>query len=299
MGIFISSPKIYISSVYKGLLLYAETVLPSLFPFFFLTFLLTHIDGIGKISKIFSPISKMYGLNDECAFVIMMSFLSGYPIGAKLTEEYEKASIISPKQAFTLSAVASTSGPVFVIGTVGAMMLDNPRLGAIVYMCHILGALINGFLYKRGKYQKTQCYAQALSSNDLLKEAVYSSVISILCVGGFIAISSFVIEILKNFGVIDFISKCLFFIKDPTLSNGIAVSLFEMTNGIHILKNVQNTRLLLPAVTFAVTFGGASILLQCYAYLSSVGLKFSSFLLQKTTEALIASVIAFIISFLF
>ena len=298
MGIFISNPGKYVQSVYEGILLYSKTVLPSLFPFFFLTFLLTHIGGVKYLSGAFSPLARLYGLNRDSSFIILMSFLSGYPIGAKLTSDYFKDGIIDNKQAKTLCAVASTSGPVFIIGTVGAMMLSDPKTGALVYACHIMGALVNGLFFKGKTDSSAAIIKPEEKAENLLKDAVYSSVLSVLCVGGFIAVSSFIIEIFKTVGIISVFEKCLWFIKNDSLKEGIVVSLFEMTNGINVLSKIKDIRLLLPAVTFSVSFGGLSVLLQCYAYLNGCGISFKEFFFKKITGALTATVIAYLVSLL-
>ena len=42
----------------------------------------------------------------------------------------------------------STSGPLFMLGAVGAGMLSSPAAGAVIALAHYLGALLNGLLYR-------------------------------------------------------------------------------------------------------------------------------------------------------
>jgi nucleoside recognition membrane protein YjiH len=107
-------------SFFQGLRLWATKVLPALLPFFILVKLLSYTTFSQTIGNFLSPITyRFYRVGGIAGYIYIMSILSGYPVGAKLTADFYKENYISKRQAHTISAFTSTSGPLFVLGTVG------------------------------------------------------------------------------------------------------------------------------------------------------------------------------------
>ena len=52
MGFMLAKPEYYLNSARRGLSLFATSVLPSLFPFYFCSLLLTYMGAVGAISKL-------------------------------------------------------------------------------------------------------------------------------------------------------------------------------------------------------------------------------------------------------
>ena len=88
----IINPNKYINSAFNGILIWAKAVLPSLFPFFFLTKLLTELGGIKILANSLQKfMQKCFHVNGIGSYVFLTSIMSGYPVGAKITSElYEK-----------------------------------------------------------------------------------------------------------------------------------------------------------------------------------------------------------------
>ena len=68
--------------------------MPSLLPFFFLSLLITNLGITANLSnKLSKPTAFLYNVNGVASFVQLMSFISGYPVGAKLIAELYKERI--------------------------------------------------------------------------------------------------------------------------------------------------------------------------------------------------------------
>lgn len=108
-----------IASSKSGLTLWANTIVPSLLPFFVATELLSHTSVISFFGKHLKHIMKpIFNVPGESAFAFIMGILSGYPIGAKIVSNFYENNICSRAEAERLIAFTNNSGPLFIIGTV-------------------------------------------------------------------------------------------------------------------------------------------------------------------------------------
>ena len=72
-------------AVKSGLLLWASSVVPSLFPFFVATELLMHTNIINFLGIILNKWMKpLFNIRGEGSFALVMGLISGYSIGAKI-----------------------------------------------------------------------------------------------------------------------------------------------------------------------------------------------------------------------
>lgn len=82
---FIINPQKSHKSVLNGITLFALNVLPSLLPFFFLTKLLSSLGNIDSLTRFLRrPLKKIFKLPPQFAYIMFISMISGYPIGANL-----------------------------------------------------------------------------------------------------------------------------------------------------------------------------------------------------------------------
>ena len=104
------------------------------------------------LSKILSPITnKLFGLSSYGIFALISGLLSGYPIGAKLVSELYTEKKLSKSEAQYLLSFTNNSGPLFIIGTVGTIILNNKNIGFFLLLIHYLSALTIGLILKRPK----------------------------------------------------------------------------------------------------------------------------------------------------
>lgn len=150
--LFVIQPKQNIDAALNGIIVWATALLPALFPFFFFTKILNELGFVEKISKYLQPIMrKLYKTNGISAYVYVMSIISGYPVGAKLTSDLYESKLLSYGQACRTTTFTSTSGPLFIIGTVAIGMFNSYKMGLIVLFSHLFGALLNGLIYRNYK----------------------------------------------------------------------------------------------------------------------------------------------------
>ena len=227
MMLIISSPELFSKSTINGLKLFFNSVLPGLFPFMFLTKLLTELGTVFKITKKLSPISqRLFGTPGVSVYCFTMSILSGYPIGAKIIGDLYSKNLISESDAKRMSIFCTTSGPIFIIGAVGVGMLHSFKLGLLIYISHILSSIICGIIYNLMFKTKIQRQTKSPSpqtkqNSNIIPYCLSETVNSLFLVGGYITIFYLASEVLEKLKILDLVSHILF----PILSNfGIKLS---------------------------------------------------------------------------
>ena len=296
-------PDTYVQSAYTGLLLFGTKVAPALFPFFFFTGVLTRLgaaEGIGGMMR--RPLSFLYNAPGCGGYVWCMSVLSGYPVGAKLVRELFDGGAIDGRQAATIASFTSTSGPLFIVGTVAASMFNSPSMGYILLAIHFIAALANGFFYRGAKGAGAAVHVKPMRTriSAALSESMKSAISSVLTVGGFVIIFGMAADALYNTGIISVLAVPLSRIMPNAslpLAEGVLIGLVEVTRGAaHMAQAGADTAALLPCLSFILAFGGLSIILQSLSFLFSCKVSARKFLLMKCTQSLIAALIASIVA---
>lgn len=102
-----------------GLKLWFNNVVPSLFPFFIATHLLSHTDIIQFISNYCNCFMRpLFNVPGECAYAFILGLISGYPIGAKIVTDLRNNNLCTKDEAERMLCFTNNSGPLFIIGTV-------------------------------------------------------------------------------------------------------------------------------------------------------------------------------------
>jgi hypothetical protein len=118
-----------------------------------------------------------------------------------------------------------------------------------------------------------------------------------MTVGGFIALFYMVLSLLLSINAFSFITFPLEMIGiSKEITSGIISGLIEVTTGCIMLSKLKLTIPILGTIlSFLISFGGLSIHAQAYCFLKSFNMPYLKFLLQKTTHAIISSIITLLI----
>ncbi|MBQ9792720.1 MAG: hypothetical protein IJW32_03115 [Clostridia bacterium] len=307
------NPSPYISSTLKGITVWAKIVLPSLFLFFILTKILMQFKSFIKVFNFLNkPFEKIFNTKKVGGYTFFMSAISGYPIGAKLVSEFYLNNQIDKNEAFRMSTYCSTSGPMFILGSVAVSMFANYNLGIVIMLSHFISALINGLLYRNFKFKDTQPNSCSISSNknkpnekitiikkESLNDIVYNSIISLFMVGGYIALCFTLLEILFNISFLKLFINLFNNILPTNLlvGEGIIKGIVEITNGcVFLSTKTVSIKALAIILSGLISFGGFSIHLQSQMFLSRCNIKYKYFLLSKITHSIIAIILSTIFS---
>lgn len=291
----------YMQVFLDGISLWALCVLPSSLPFLFLTALLTKTGSVQRVSKAFTPLTKLlFSLSGVGGYCLFISFLCGYPVGAKTLADVEETGAIDRDQATKMSVLCSSSGPLFILGSVGGGMFENAKIGMILLCSHFFAIIISGMALRFYKPSRScSPLPPTRKIDNLLYESMYSSVLSALCVGGFVAVFYTFAVLLSDYNLLFPLSAlCTFFGMPEKSAAGFARGIVEMTGGCSLLA-ADPAPLNVALCAFLITFGGISILFQQICYLKKAKVKLGFFLPVKVLQALLAALLCFLLCLCF
>lgn len=310
-------PKDSILAAKNGFSIWVDTLIPSLLPFIIAANLIVRLKFVDVLGLIINPVTKkLFNVSGKSSLVFAISTVSGYPVGAKLASELRQNNEISKFEAQRLVSFCSTSGPLFIVGAVSIGMFNNPSLGYLMLLCHYLGSLTIGILFKN--------YGKESVSNDnfnfkfevkkimefrkkenkgffvLFGDAVFSGVNTILMVGGFVIVFSVVFKVLSIFKFINLISYIIYiplsiFGFSLDLCSSFISGLFEITIGCNQISSVSNIPEIIRAslCSFIIAFSGLSILAQCCSFLAQTDINTGTYIISKFLHGVFAAVFTF------
>ena len=123
--------------------------IPSLFPFFVIGNILINLGFPSLIGELLKNIMyKLFKINGTGSFVIILSILSGFPSSAKYTKELLLKGEINDEEATKLLTFTHFSNPLFILGTLSIMFLNNKEIGLSILISHYIGNLFIGLLFR-------------------------------------------------------------------------------------------------------------------------------------------------------
>jgi sporulation integral membrane protein YlbJ len=299
----------------SGLQLWANSVVPSLLPFFIATELLSYTNITKKIgnllNKYMKPIFNVPGIG---AYALIMGIISGYPVGAKIVTKFRNDGVCTQAEAERLLAFTNNSGPLFIIGTVGISMYASTEIGILLFISHFISCILVGITFRFWKYndkEQISSHNNTSTANTnvsfsnlgiILSKSILNSFNTIIMIGGFVIIFSVVISILNNCGFF----KLMLLLLTPLFKNlglptnfiiPITSGIIELTNGLNLVSNIAqksiSTNIIISA--FLLGFGGISVLLQVLSITSKSDISIKAYFIGKLLQGIFAAIITYIL----
>ncbi len=299
-----------------GLTLWSKNVVPSLFPFFIATELLNYTNipyYLGKLTNRF--MRPLFNVPGEGSYAFIMGIISGYPVGAKIVNNFVEDGTCTKSEAERMLAFTNNSGPLFIIGTVGISLFGDITIGVILFITHILSCLTVGLIFgfiskhvfstsrKRNYIETSTNKTYNISDlGTILSNSITNSISTILLIGGFIVLFSIIISILNNLKLIDLLADILANIGIPfEFGASLLTGLLELTNGVNSISciHTKNMSSQIIASAFLLGFAGFSIFLQIFSIASKNNLSMKPYFFGKVLQGIISSVYTFIILSMF
>ena len=303
-----------LSAAKNGLILWSNSIVPSLFPFFVATELLSHTNFTYYLGKVLNRFMKpIFNIRGEGSFAFIMGIISGYPIGAKIAANFRQNNICSKEECERLLSFTNNSGPLFIIGTVGITMLGNSVIGFLLLITHLLASITVGFIFRFWKYNtksEINNYSSYINSNnnltisnlgEIIGNSITSSINTILLIGGFVVLFSVVISILKTSQLLDILANCIHPLFNllhipEKFSFGFISGIFELSNGLNIICSIPEKNLSINIIiaSFLLGLGGFSVLLQVWSVIAKTDLSIKPYILGKLLHACISAYYTFL-----
>ncbi|GAB1475301.1 hypothetical protein MASR2M70_01330 [Bacillota bacterium] len=192
----------------------------------------------------------------------------------------------------------STSGPLFMLGTVGACMLRSHEAGVLIAFSHYASAIVNGILFRflwrktespepSAKTIKNPRLSGEKSVIDILSNSIISSLKTLGIICCYIIIFTYLTDLMELSGLLDSFKG--------NHGKGFIKGLMEMTVGLNELSSSGDIGLKMKCTlaSFLITFGGFSIMAQSLSVLSGLKISRLYYLFMKLSQAFIAAAISY------
>lgn len=243
----------------QGIELCLRTVIPSLFPFFLLSIMLTS-SFMGSSIPVLRPLGRLCAMPGGTESLLVSGFLGGYPVGAQSISAAYHAGQLEKNDALRLLAFCSNAGPAFLFGIVSPMF---PRkwMAWALWGIHIAGAVMAALLIP-GSSKKTVklSYASPLS----LSGALYASLKVIATVCGWVVLFRVLIAFFSRW----------FLWHLPVAAQVAVTGLLELSNGCSELLAVTDVRLRFCICAGMLSFGGLCVTMQTVSVTGGLSLRY-------------------------
>ncbi len=287
----------------SGLALSANVIIPSLFPFMVLASFISFSFISEKLSSLLSPITtKVFGLPKQMGAVLLMSFVGGYPVGARMLSGMVESKKISGQTAERMLCFCVNAGPSFILSAIGASMLGSIQLGVILFSSHVLASLTVGFLLARFRTPSPQPAHAPNTAQPLYAafvSAVCSSASSVISICAFIVLFSGMIAFGNSTGLFLGLSKFLHTLipfGSAAFWEGLITGILEVTTGCARLAEsgaVGASTVVL--ISFFLSFGSLSIIFQIMFCFKGLSVSMKPFLISRFVCGVLSAVFAFLL----
>lgn len=286
-------PKAVFTGASKGLLLWFQIVLPTLFPFLLVTNLLLAAGSIHYISSAFGGIlTRIFKVSENGSFAVLVGFLCGYPMGAKAAADLTVSGYISRKEGQYLLSFCNNTSPVFILNFLVWKTLRDDRL-MIPSLCILMISPVIISFFTRRKYLgfghsfaeiSKPSYSVSISAKNFHFHEVDSSIMdsfeTLVKVGGYIMLFSVILTLFQNLPF-----------SIPGLSY--LLPFLEVTNGIVMLADSSlPVTLSYPLIMGLTAFGGLCSVAQTQCMVQKAKLPILPYIKEKLAAALTASILA-------
>lgn len=316
-----------LESALRGLSIWWQVLFPALFPFFVISELLLGFGIVHFFGKLLDPLMRpLFRLPGIGSFVVTMGYVSGYPVGARLTAQLWEQGLVKRSEGERLVAFTTTSDPIFLIGAVSVGFFQNAALAPLLAAAHYGGAFIIGLLMRfhdrhepvtesprREQQRRTSRIIEATKAmhearlldgrnlGKLLQDSIQSALRLMIVVGGLVVFFSVVMELLTRAGVVEALAEGLRLLFGAVglpakLADASIFGLFEVTLGAKAAGGADTGLMHQTAVAaWILSWGGLSVHAQVVSLLSRTDLRYMPLLLARLAHGFIAVVLVYLL----
>lgn len=269
---------------FNGFTLWYAKMVPALLPFMIISGLLIYLNLSHKFAGIFHPVlHKIYGCSSHVSYGIIIGFLCGFPMGAKVAADLYHEGKISHTEAEFLLSFTNNIGPVYFCSFVIPLLhLYSP----FPYLFGMYGIpLIYGFIVKNTYYRDkltnipTAHLLQSSPPKNILTAlnlSINDSIHKILMLCGYMIFFN-LLNILPHFII-------------PSFHKYIS-PLLEITGGLNLLNGK------LPYLCLCyLMFGGLSCIAQTHSMIANTDLSIRKYVIHKCVITLFTALYYFLIN---
>lgn len=268
----------------NGLLLWFQTLLPTLLPFLILSNLCIRTNCVFYISRALRPfLQKLFRISEVSCYAVFIGFLCGYPMGAKVIADLYQGKQISKEEGQYLLSFCNNTSPMFIISYIVMQTFQNKALLFKTMLTLVLSPVICSFLFRRCYHYSCKKDAASTLPNlwfdfQIVDTAIMNSFETITKIGGYLMLFSIIFTLACHLPIA-FLLPCL-----------------EISNGIPCIMSLSsNPTVTYPYVLGLTSFGGFCAIAQTKSMIQETNLRIAPYIIQKLITALVTSLFAFLV----
>lgn len=280
-------PALSLEYASTGLTLWFTKMVPTLLPFMILSGIMIRMNLTERFVGLLHPLlHRIYGTSRNGSYTIIMGFLCGFPMGARIVGELYEQHKLSREESALLLSFCNNIGPIYflsyVIPTLG---IDRPgRPFLLMYGI----PLLYGFLLMRIRPMMTRTFSSCENHPEVrslraehpgscsllaaIDASVLSGLIGIARLGGYMVF----------FNLLNIVFQPFQHVNTNILN--IYRCLLEITSGIDCSGRSINF-----AILILLPFGGFSCIAQTYSMIRQTDLSLRPYLYHKAVQTAITA----------
>lgn len=271
-------PRVCTDGAANGIILSGRVIIPSLFPFTVCVLFIMRSGALSRLNFLSPVTQKLFHIPAELFSLLLLSFIGGYPIGAKLLNEAVINNKISKSDAGIMLNYCINAGPAFIVPAVGLVIIGSKTVGFVLLAAHITASLILSIVY--GFFLK----------NDINSRKVKSQSFSVIdnFVSSTADSASAVLNICCYVILFSCINSYINLLADKLNVFRIFSYLTEVTNAIILTKNI-------PFISFLLGFGGFCVWMQVFSVGRKIKINYLMFIISRILHGLISAALTLLI----
>lgn len=259
MLILILDGKTALAGGTEGIELCLKTVVPSLFPFFVLSILLTSsLSGVAL--PVLRPLGRLCGMPVGTEALLISGFLGGYPVGAQSVTAVFRSGQLPRREAERLLAFCSNAGPAFLFG-MASSLFPRQWMAWALWGIHIAGAVFAAVLLPGGGCGPVRLPEKKALS---LPEALWQATRVMASVCGWVVVFRVVIA---------FLNRWVLWLL-PVTAQVAVTGFLELSNGCCALSNIADISLRFLLCAGMLAFGGLCVTMQTVSVTEGLSLRY-------------------------
>lgn len=283
--------------VSRGLLCCASIIIPALFPFMVLSEFVVRTGLARAMGKIFAPVTRaLFSLPGSSGASIFMSFIGGYPVGAKAACELYRRGELTLQEARRMMLFCVNAGPAFVISAVGAGMLGSAATGIVLFASHLAASLCIGIFLgikakKPGKSSREEIHTPAslkpVPLSDAFVEATSSAASAMFSICAFVVFFFTLTSLVQESPVTGFLLNSAASLgANREIAALIIPVTLEVTAGC---TNIASAEILtIPLLAFCLSWAGLSVHFQVLSAAREIKVPAHTFVFYRFISGFIA-----------
>lgn len=266
-------PALSLQYASTGLILWFRKMIPTLLPFMILSGIMISMNLTARFVRLLHPVLHFfYGTTPNGSYILLMGFLCGFPMGARIAGQLRRKGLISRKEAESLLAFCNNIGPIYFLSfVVSTLSLKRPVLPfLLMYGIPLVYGMVLMWVSRKKEAFTEPPEAENHAPEGLLT-AIDSSILS-----GLLGIGR-----LGGYMVFFNLLNILFvpFTHLPSFLLHLYQCLLEITSGIDGCGNAHPYLVLI-----LLPFGGFSCIAQTYSMIRGADLSIRPYLFHKLIQ---------------